>query len=150
MIRMKQLVDFFLLVNICDGGIITDDSLRIISPVGNNGKYPNNLRCTITIQAPVNKVNYRIYPAIFCLSVGRLDVGVNIVIDNLMFQVISMDTVLFDVEYQQNCRYDYLRVKDSSAGGPKFRVRIEKLFTYMMVSEPMECILLLTRPWTFD
>ena len=61
-----------------------------------------------------------------------------------------MDTVLFDVEYQQNCRYDFLRVKDSSAGGPNFKVRIEKSFTYMMLSETMECILLITGPRIFD
>ena len=71
MVRMKHLVDFFFPVNICDGGVITDDSFRIISPFGNNGKYPNNLRCTITIQAPMNKVNHTIESVICCLSVGR-------------------------------------------------------------------------------
>ena len=49
----------FISVNICDGGIITDDSVRIVSPVGNDGKYPNNLRCNVTIQAPVNKVIFQ-------------------------------------------------------------------------------------------
>ena len=63
-----------------------------------------------------------------------------------MFQVISMDTVSFDVEYQRNCAYDYLRVYDISVGGPKFRVRTEK----SVVSGPMKYILMVKRPSTFD
>ena len=67
-----------------------------------------------------------------------------------MFQVISMNTVSFEVEYQRNCAYDYLRVYDSSAGGPKFRVSTEKSITsILMASEPMKCILMVDRPWTF-
>lgn len=43
--------------NICDGGVITDDNGRVVSPVESDGNYPNNLECVVNLQAPLNKVH---------------------------------------------------------------------------------------------